>query len=249
MATTTLALSAVAVLRRAPPRRAHRGLQIRQCRQPARRAPQQPALCRHAGSARHRHGAGPPGRCQRHAKALIKIDDQIGARHVRTGSSASAPQRCRRLQPPVGADRRISAICCRSSRASPSEQGPAGGARLGREKSVSRRNATRSASDGGDAGPALYRPRPAALRADRRGHRPAPPCCSPCWPASRCCWRSPASLMILRSVARPLADITRVTEAVAAGDAAIAVPFSAAQRRDRRAGALDRRVPATPCST
>jgi methyl-accepting chemotaxis protein len=33
------------------------------------------------------------------------------------------------------------------------------------------------------------------------------------------------ALMIRRSIARPLAEVTRVIEAVAAGDAAVAVPF------------------------
>jgi methyl-accepting chemotaxis protein len=46
-------------------------------------------------------------------------------------------------------------------------------------------------------------------------------------------------LMIARDVARPLADITRVTTAVAAGDAGVAIPFS--QRRDE-IGALARSI-------
>jgi methyl-accepting chemotaxis protein len=46
-------------------------------------------------------------------------------------------------------------------------------------------------------------------------------------------------LMIARSVARPLADITRVTAAVAAGDAGVAIPFS--QRSDE-IGALARSI-------
>ena len=50
--------------------------------------------------------------------------------------------------------------------------------------------------------------------------------------------------VILRSVAKPIAEITRITEAVAAGDASVSVPFSDRQRRDRRARPLDRRVPA-----
>jgi len=47
------------------------------------------------------------------------------------------------------------------------------------------------------------------------------------------------ALMIRRSIARPLAEVTRVTEAVAGGDAAVAVPF-----RDRRdeVGALARSI-------
>ena len=47
------------------------------------------------------------------------------------------------------------------------------------------------------------------------------------------------ALMIRRSIARPLAEVTRVTEAVAGGDAAIAVPF-----RDRHdeVGALARSI-------
>ena len=47
------------------------------------------------------------------------------------------------------------------------------------------------------------------------------------------------ALVISRSVAKPIADITHVTEAVAAGDAAIAVPFS--ERRDE-IGALARSI-------
>jgi len=47
------------------------------------------------------------------------------------------------------------------------------------------------------------------------------------------------ALVIRRSIARPLAEVTRVTEAVAGGDAAVAVPF-----RDRRdeVGALARSI-------
>ena len=47
------------------------------------------------------------------------------------------------------------------------------------------------------------------------------------------------AMVISRSVAKPIADITRVTEAVAAGDAAIAVPFG--ERRDE-IGALARSI-------
>jgi methyl-accepting chemotaxis protein len=46
-------------------------------------------------------------------------------------------------------------------------------------------------------------------------------------------------IVIMRSVARPLADITRVTEAVAAGEAGVAIPFS--ERRDE-IGALARSI-------
>jgi methyl-accepting chemotaxis protein len=45
--------------------------------------------------------------------------------------------------------------------------------------------------------------------------------------------------LISRNVAKPIADITRITEAVAAGDASIAVPFS--DRRDE-IGALARSI-------
>ncbi|MGH6684115.1 MAG: methyl-accepting chemotaxis protein [Pseudolabrys sp.] len=47
------------------------------------------------------------------------------------------------------------------------------------------------------------------------------------------------AMMIARSVARPLAGITRITEAVAAGDASIAVPFS---ERSDEIGALARSI-------
>jgi len=47
------------------------------------------------------------------------------------------------------------------------------------------------------------------------------------------------ALVISRGVAKPLADITRVTEAVAAGDAAVAVPFS---KRKDEIGALARSI-------
>ena len=47
------------------------------------------------------------------------------------------------------------------------------------------------------------------------------------------------AMTIARSVAKPLADITRVTEAVAAGDAAVSIPFS--ERRDE-IGALARSI-------
>jgi methyl-accepting chemotaxis protein len=47
------------------------------------------------------------------------------------------------------------------------------------------------------------------------------------------------ALVISRSVAKPIADITRVTEAVAAGDASVPVPFS--ERRDE-IGALARSI-------
>ncbi len=47
------------------------------------------------------------------------------------------------------------------------------------------------------------------------------------------------AMVISRSVAKPIADITRVTEAVAGGDAAISVPFS--ERRDE-IGALARSI-------
>jgi methyl-accepting chemotaxis protein len=47
------------------------------------------------------------------------------------------------------------------------------------------------------------------------------------------------ALMIARGVARPLADITRVTTAVAAGDADIAIPF---RRRGDEIGALARAI-------
>ena len=47
------------------------------------------------------------------------------------------------------------------------------------------------------------------------------------------------ALVISRGVARPLVDITRVTEAVAAGDSAVAVPFS--ERKDE-IGALARSI-------
>ena len=47
------------------------------------------------------------------------------------------------------------------------------------------------------------------------------------------------ALVISRSVAKPIADITRVTEAVAAGDASISVPFS---ERSDEIGALARSI-------
>jgi methyl-accepting chemotaxis protein len=47
------------------------------------------------------------------------------------------------------------------------------------------------------------------------------------------------ALMIARSVARPLADITRVTTAVAAGDAGVAIPFT---ERSDEIGALARSI-------
>src|SRR5262249_54087752 len=47
------------------------------------------------------------------------------------------------------------------------------------------------------------------------------------------------SFIIARSIARPLASITRVTEAVAAGDGAVAVPFS---DRGDEIGALARSI-------
>jgi methyl-accepting chemotaxis protein len=47
------------------------------------------------------------------------------------------------------------------------------------------------------------------------------------------------ALMIWRGVAKPIADITRVTEAVAAGEASVAVPFS--ERKDE-IGALARSI-------
>ena len=47
------------------------------------------------------------------------------------------------------------------------------------------------------------------------------------------------ALMITRGVAKPITEITRVTEAVAAGDAAVAIPFS--ERRDE-IGALARSI-------
>ena len=56
-------------------------------------------------------------------------------------------------------------------------------------------------------------------------------------------------LVISRSIAKPLADITRVTEAVAAGDVSTGGAVQRAQRRDRRAGALDRACSSTPCAT
>jgi methyl-accepting chemotaxis protein len=39
------------------------------------------------------------------------------------------------------------------------------------------------------------------------------------------------AMVISRSVAKPIADITKITEAVADGDAAVAIPFS--DRSDR----------------
>ena len=50
-------------------------------------------------------------------------------------------------------------------------------------------------------------------------------------------------LIIRRNVAQPLARITRITEAVAAGGHERAVPYRRAPRRDRRARPLDRGVP------
>ena len=47
------------------------------------------------------------------------------------------------------------------------------------------------------------------------------------------------ALVIARNVARPLADITRVTEQVAGGDASIAIPFS---DRGDEIGALARSI-------
>jgi methyl-accepting chemotaxis protein len=47
------------------------------------------------------------------------------------------------------------------------------------------------------------------------------------------------ALMIMRGVARPITEITRVTEAVAAGDAGVAVPFS---ERSDEIGALARSI-------
>ncbi len=52
------------------------------------------------------------------------------------------------------------------------------------------------------------------------------------------------ALVIARSVTKPLAAITKVTEQVAGGDGSDFGAVQRAQRRDRRAGALDRRVPA-----
>ena len=40
-----------------------------------------------------------------------------------------------------------------------------------------------------------------------------------------------SAMVISRSVAEPIADITKITEAVAGGDAAVAIPFS--DRSDR----------------
>ncbi len=55
------------------------------------------------------------------------------------------------------------------------------------------------------------------------------------------------AVMIARAVARPLARITRITEAVAAGDTKQRRALPRARRRGRRARPLDRGVPGRRC--